>query len=258
VRPSQGFRDCLIEGDPAGVALARCSRAVSLCISVATQTLLLVLALVMPLVVTGERPRQLQVTPSPPYYGARGVQAQPAGPRAGAPHSNRHVFSPDRPIYQPPIVPKGVPQIRDEAEANLPPSAILLPQGDERGLLPPIPDVDTRGWTPPAPAPPVLKPAPPLRVSEGVQQARLLRRVTPEYPVLARHAGVEGTVVLRAIIARDGTVREIELLSGHPLLVQAAREAVGQWRYQPTLLNGEPVEVETRITVIFKLQRCGG
>jgi periplasmic protein TonB len=85
-------------------------------------------------------------------------------------------------------------------------------------------------------------------------EARLVRRVQPEYPPLARAAHVSGTVQLRAIIARDGTVRELQVMSGNPLLLQAARAAVLQWRYRPTLLNGEPVEVETYITANFVLE----
>ena len=72
---------------------------------------------------------------------------------------------------------------------------------------------------------------------------------------LPRSAGIEGKVVLRAIIDKDGRIQSLEVLSGHPLFIEAAREAIGQWRYQPTLLSGVPVEVETQITVIFTRRR---
>jgi protein TonB len=75
------------------------------------------------------------------------------------------------------------------------------------------------------------------------------------YPPLARQTRISGTVRLHAIIAKDGTVQQLEVLSGHPLLVQAALDAVRQWRYQPTLLNGEPVEVDTTVDVIFSLNQ---
>jgi len=94
-----------------------------------------------------------------------------------------------------------------------------------------------------------------VRYSEGVQQARMTRRVEPIYPQLAVMAHMEGTVRLHAIIARDGTVSELELLEGSPIFAKAALEAVWQWRYRPTMLNGEPVEVETYITVVFQLRR---
>ncbi len=85
--------------------------------------------------------------------------------------------------------------------------------------------------------------------------ALLTHRVEPIYPLIARQARVEGTVQLRAIIARDGSVEHLEVLSGHPLLVHAASEAVRQWRFRPTLLNGEAVEVDTYITVVFHLSQ---
>ena len=75
------------------------------------------------------------------------------------------------------------------------------------------------------------------------------------YPPLARQTRISGTVRLHAIIGKDGTVHELEVMNGHPLLVQAALEAVRQWRYKPTLLNGEPVEVDTTIDVIFSLNQ---
>jgi periplasmic protein TonB len=104
-------------------------------------------------------------------------------------------------------------------------------------------------------------PAPPkptasrIKVGGNVTAARLQNKVTPVYPPLARQTRISGTVRLHAIIAKDGTVQQLEVLSGHPLLVQAALDAVRQWRYQPTLLNGEPVEVDTTVDVIFSLNQ---
>ena len=88
-----------------------------------------------------------------------------------------------------------------------------------------------------------------------MQQAQLTSRIEPRYPVIAKQTKTEGTVVLHAIISRDGRITALEVVSGHPLLVQAALDAVRQWRYQPTLLNGEPVEVDTTIDVIFSLNQ---
>ncbi len=92
-----------------------------------------------------------------------------------------------------------------------------------------------------------------IRVSSGVQEAKVLNRVQPAYPPLASRARIQGTVVLEAIIAKDGSVQNLRVIEGHPMLVQAAVQAVQQWRYQPTILNNEPVEVETIINVVFKL-----
>ncbi|HAX41338.1 MAG TPA: energy transducer TonB [Bryobacteraceae bacterium] len=114
--------------------------------------------------------------------------------------------------------------------------------------------------TPPPPPPVRTEPkAPPqirrIEVGGNVIEAKLIRpAVQPVYPALARQARVQGTVVLAALIAPDGRVRNLRVLSGHPLLTQAALEAVRQWRYQPTFLNGDPMEVDTTVQVIFRLQ----
>jgi protein TonB len=83
--------------------------------------------------------------------------------------------------------------------------------------------------------------------------ANLIRKITPNYPPLARQARISGTVRFSAMISKSGTIENLTLISGHPLLVQAAEEAVRQWQYKPTLLNGEPVEVATTIDVNFTL-----
>ncbi len=106
---------------------------------------------------------------------------------------------------------------------------------------------------PPEPAQGGHVPSGPLRVSQGVQMAKLVRRITPEYPPLAKTARVSGVVHLIGIIAKDGTMHNLQLISGHPLLARAAMEAVKQWVYRPTLLNGEAVEVIAPIDVNFTL-----
>jgi protein TonB len=104
--------------------------------------------------------------------------------------------------------------------------------------------------------PPVVpsRPAPtkPLLVSH-LAEANLLHKVQPIYPPIARQARVQGAVELRAIISKNGTIENLLVVSGHPMLSAAAIEAVRQWRYRPYLLNGEPIEVETEITVNFLL-----
>jgi protein TonB len=77
----------------------------------------------------------------------------------------------------------------------------------------------------------------------------------PQYPALAKSARVQGTVEFTAIIGKDGTIQQLKLVRGHPLLVNAARQAVEQWRYKPTLLNGQPVDVITDIVVNFTLSQ---
>jgi periplasmic protein TonB len=92
-----------------------------------------------------------------------------------------------------------------------------------------------------------------ITVGGNVQAAHLVNRVQPIYPPLARQTRISGTVKLHAIIGKNGAVEQLQVVSGHPLLVQSALDAVKQWRYQPTLLNGDPVEVDTEIDVIFSL-----
>lgn len=94
----------------------------------------------------------------------------------------------------------------------------------------------------------------PPRISV-MMQGNLIKRVEPKYPPIAKQAGIQGSVVIKAIISREGTIERAELTSGHPLLAHAALEAVCHWRYRPYYLNDQPVEVETQITVNFVLNR---
>jgi periplasmic protein TonB len=94
-----------------------------------------------------------------------------------------------------------------------------------------------------------------IRVASRVAEANLIHDVAPQYPPEAGRARVEGTVVLMAVIGKDGSVQDVRVESGLPLLAQAAIDAVKQWRYRPYLLNGEPVEVDSRITINFTLSR---
>jgi protein TonB len=103
-----------------------------------------------------------------------------------------------------------------------------------------------------APVPRVATPTR-VRVSQGVTQGLLVRRIQPTYPPLAKQARIAGAVVLQAEISKDGSIQNLHVISGHPMLVPSAIEAVKQWKYRPYILNGEPVEVETTITVNFTL-----
>jgi protein TonB len=92
-----------------------------------------------------------------------------------------------------------------------------------------------------------------VRVSAGVTEGLLIHKVQPVYPPLARSARIQGQVVLQAVIGKDGTIQNLRAVSGHPMLTPSAIDAVKQWRYKPYFLNGEPVEVDTQITVNFTL-----
>lgn len=153
--------------------------------------------------------------------------------------------------FQPPVIPPHV-----EAPGTEPDDAVSTAgNGPPGGNWPGVPGGTGSRGPDVVPEPPAPRPhaAARVRVSEGVQEALLVRRVLPVYPELAKRMRLDGTVVLRAVIGRDGMVRSVEVVTGHPMLAKAARDAVLEWRYQPTLLSGEPVEVETSITVNFVL-----
>jgi len=126
-------------------------------------------------------------------------------------------------------------------------SNLFAPKGS--GILPPLEPVAP----PPPPPAPVIKTE---RIRKGglIQAANLIHQVNPIYPRLAQQARAQGVVVLAAVISKEGTVESLRVVTGHPLLNQAALDAVKQWLYRPTMLNGDPVEVETTITVTFTLQ----
>ena len=105
-----------------------------------------------------------------------------------------------------------------------------------------------RAVPPTPPKPPVIRTSQPM-------EANLQQRIRPQYPALARRMGIQGRVIIRAVISREGTIEQARVLSGQPLLTGAALNAVLQWKYRPYLLNGQAVEVETEITVNFILDR---
>ncbi len=161
-------------------------------------------------------------------------------------------------LRQPREIPVDVLRVSDEPpELARVESSAYGPSADSRNTI-----VDTMvGITPVARSPdpePEPEPAPEpaaIRVPSVIQAARILRRIQPVYPQLALTARISGIVRLQAVIAVDGTIAELNVIEGHPLLVRAAIAAVSQWRYRPTVLNGIPVPVDTRIEVNFTLAR---
>jgi protein TonB len=230
------------------------------------QTVLVIVAIIIPMIWFDVLPTaQLQsflVAPPPP-------PPPPPPPAAAAPVKVVKViprqFDAGK-LMAPKVVPKEVATIKEE---ELPP-----PSTGVAGVVGGVPG-GVAGGTPggvlggiigsvPSAAPPPppakkeeVKPATPQRIKVGgnVQSARLVRQPRPVYPPLAKQARISGVVKLGAVISKDGTIQQLEVISGHPLLVPAALEAVKQWVYQPTLLNGEPVEVQTQIDVNFTLSQ---
>src|ERR1700723_1434189 len=156
-------------------------------------------------------------------------------------------------MMAPTVIPKKIEMIKEDPT---PPDVGVsggvvggVPGGSAGGVLGGI--IGGVGGGPPPPPPPKAKG--PVRVGGNVIAATLLRQVQPIYPPIAKTAHISGTVVLHAIISKDGVIEKLEYVSGPPLLMKNAMDAVNQWRYRPTLLNGEPVEVDTTVSVVFTL-----
>jgi periplasmic protein TonB len=220
-------------------------------VSMAVQVLFLAILILIPLIYTEALPRTLMSSillapppppPPPPPPAAVQVIHKPVA----------HLMEAGK-LVTPKAIPKDLKVIKEEAEPLDMGGAIGgvpggVAGGSAGGVLGGV--IGGAGTAPPPP--PKMTPK---RVTVGgnVQAARLVNRVQPIYPPLARQTRISGTVKLHAIIGKSGAVEQLTVVSGHPLLVQSALDAVRQWRYQPTLLNGEPVEVDTEIDVIFSL-----
>ena len=202
------------------------------------QIAVIIVLILIPLIYTQALPsaqlRSMLVAPPPP--------PPPPPPKPVRPVVKQFV---PKGFIAPKVIPKSIPQQVTEA---------------------PAPDISTGGNTGPAegvpslfagppgpPPPPAPKHTGPVRVGGNVAEANLIKKVQPQYPPLAKSARVQGTVEFTAVISKEGKIENLKLVRGHPLLVNAAKEAVLQWRYKPTMLNGEPVEVVTDIIVNFTL-----
>jgi protein TonB len=242
---------CLVEGDPEAASGARRSRRKTFGASLAIELVLLGALVAAPLLTSGAQLQLRKILP--PKLTFFGVWREH--------HPTQNFESPS--TARNPEIP--TPFFKPEA----PLTNVEIHSVDEMSEIP-VPDFPGGSGTgaslgtdpresPLLVEPPHIVPPPPqhekhtLKISEGVLEAQLISRIEPRYPSLALQTKTEGTVILHAIISREGRITSLDAISGHPLLVRAALEAVRQWRYRPTMLNGEPVEVETSITVIFRL-----
>src|SRR5271166_6394653 len=158
-------------------------------------------------------------------------------------------------LRTPTKIPQKVKMIQeDEAPPQMPTSGVVggvpggVPGGSMNGVIGSVLSATNNVAMVPKMAAPTR-----VRVSSGVSSGLLIRRVNPTYPPLARQARIQGVVILQAQISKDGSIENLQLISGHPMLAPAAIEAVKQWKYKPYLLNGEPVEVDTQVQVNFTL-----
>jgi protein TonB len=241
------FSSCLVEGDPQSEKRARRIKQRAVAISIILQSLALVALVLFPLLSRGERISLKNATPIPPYAPIGGHHAVPNnGERSAEPsHFIETLLVSADPS---PRVPD--PRTESGGSEGDPIEGLLPRPGVEGGVPPP-----TFRPVPPAvektPIMPVIKER--RSVSEIQQMAQLIRRVEPIYPPLAMQIHREGRVELHAIISTAGRIESLEVISGDPFFIQSALTAVSEWRYRPTILNGSPIEVDTRITVIYTL-----
>lgn len=255
------LNDCLMDGDAAAVRGARRLRRRSLAVSLVVQFGIIATVALVPVFAHVADPLLTRsFIPLPPY--ARGMSSQAAHSAHQRPGGSSH--QPTNATRFPVILrqPDRIPPTIDTTRGSTldhPPTLDVGP-GNGRG----VPDGVLWGIEPLDPMKPsvaVREPKLPVtkagtravHQSEPIQQAMLIYRIDPVYPPLARQTHLEGTVRLHAIVGRDGEVRDLEVLSGPALFVRETLDAVRRWRYRPTILNGEPVEVDTYITVIFQL-----
>jgi protein TonB len=224
-------------------------------VSLVIQVILVGILVLIPLIYTQALPKTMltmMITAPPP-------PAPPPPPPPPAEHIQ--VVKPtvrllhNGELTAPRAIPKQVTMVKEEA---MPPDDSAMgaiggvPGGVEGGDSGGVIGGVLGGIGPAAPPPPKAA-VQRIRLGGNVLQAKLISEPMPTYPPLARQARIQGNVVLHAIISKDGHVEQLSVISGHPLLIQAALDAVRQWRYQPTMLNGDPVEVDTTITVTFTM-----
>ena len=255
------FEQTFVDGE------GRTNKSWTVLVSFLGQIGLIVVAVILPLIYTEVLPTatlasMLTAPPPPP---------PPPPPAAAAPIKVVKViprqFDAGK-LMAPKVIPKEIATIKEE-EAPPASSAVAgvvggvaggVAGGAMGGLLPGIIGaVPTTVAPPPPPTPPVavkkVETIQRLKIGGNVQSAKIVKKITPLYPQLAKSARVSGVVRLAAIIAKDGTIQELHSMYGPALLIQAAMDAVKQWVYLPTMLNGEPVQVETTIDVNFTLSQ---
>jgi len=245
------LRGCLVEGNAEQCARERGVRRRALALSILLQSAALTVLFLVPLLSKAERITYKIVTPIPPYSPYRNTShntgVEPPRRRTTQPACD---YCP--PLNTPPtFVMHGHASSADDANEptidgtgqNIPGGiAGSIPLADPNARGPRRENIETRVETPRI-----------LHVTR-IDPAMLIHRVEPEYPVLAKQTHREGRVEMRAIIGTDGTIQSLQVISGDSLFLMSAREAVQQWKYKPTYLNGQAVEIDTYITVVYTMQ----
>lgn len=241
------LRDCLVEGSAEQRRGERRVRRRALAVSILLQSAVLAALILVPLFGKAERITLTIVTPIPPYSAYRDVSQHSA---PSHPHQRPNACHFCQPLNIPPTIvthedPSGETEstLIEGIGENIPGATNgFIPLSDPRQHGPANPQVETRV------APPRV-----LHVTR-LDPAMLIHRVEPIYPALGRQLHRDGHVELRAIIGTDGTIQSLQVMVSDPLFNQSALDAVRQWRYRATVLNGQAVEIDTYITVVYTLQ----
>jgi periplasmic protein TonB len=239
------FADSLLDSHFTG----RAQRGWTTLTSFALQTLVVAALLLLPLLYTEGLPKLQLLAASAHLEPPPGPPPAPQHHAASTP-SQSNMFHGI--MVAPPTIPAQVQHVVEESgPQDSAPCTVCVPGGTGTSMSanPVINSIGNSATAAPPPPPPVARPP---RVSH-IMEGNLIYRVQPLYPPLARAARIQGTVMLRAFISRTGTIENLQAISGHPMLIPAALDAVRQWRYRPYILNGQPVEVETQVTVNFSL-----
>ncbi len=230
------------------VNLGKTTKSWTVVFSAILQGAILGILILIPLIYTEALPKGFMntflVAPAPP----------PPPPPPAAPVKVVHVaprIIPLNKMVAPTMIPKKVEVVHDTAAPDMGgvPGGIGVPGGT--GLPGGVLGGIIGSSAPPPPPAPVVPTR--VRIGGNVEAGKLLEQTTPVYPPIAKAAHIQGTVVLHAIIGKDGTIQQLQYISGPAMLTQAAMSAVREWRYRPYLLNGQPVEVDTTISFTFTL-----
>lgn len=242
----QMFEQTFVDG------VQKTKKPVTILFSVVVQISALFILILIPLVYTAALPsvqiRNLFIAPRPPHIIVPDKSVRLIETKSAA-----KPFDPHR-LVAPVVIPKSVTTF----DSAPPPEIGVVGSISEPAPINGAPDITALTAVPapavPAPQPKRTAPNGPIRVGR-ISEANLIHKVVPVYPPLAKSARIQGSVEFTAMISKQGEIENLQLVHGHPLLVTAAREAVLQWRYRPTLLNGQPVEVITDIIVNFTLSQ---
>ncbi|MCU1239357.1 MAG: outer rane transport energization protein TonB [Candidatus Acidoferrum typicum] len=242
------LQSCLVEGDPDQRARERGVRRKALISSVLLQASFLAALLLVPLFAKPAHLERSIVTPIPPYRHVAAPTENPPRPQPGTRLVCVVCFN-SRPA---PLTPTSRTETSEPADplSHWPVDGFPIATCTGSGCI------EIRAEVP---RPPVTNEArrdkPKVLHPGHIDPAMLIHRIEPVYPILPKQLGRSGRVELRAVIATDGTIQSLQVVSGDPLFYQSAMDAVRQWRYRPTVLNGEPVEIDTFISVIYNIGR---